>query len=208
MKRLLACLLALLCVLTACAKDAAFARDADGQGFTDTKNKIHYRALASAYEPATAGAEYGTYLDEAYDFSITFYEIPDLDPKQYLTDNYKTVYVAGDTLPNAAEWEISAVLICDYDAISVEVFRLTPAQDAAYIAELRALWFEGDGNAVSPMTGLKSTRRIQLTCAEYPWLFYCFTFSVYENGEAYFSDTQAGRTVQLTPSLAQRLQAY
>ncbi|MBQ3482559.1 MAG: hypothetical protein IJA78_00080 [Clostridia bacterium] len=208
MKRLLPLLLALLLLLTACGKKASFERDADGMGYTDTKTEVHYRLLEPAYVPAAVGEEIGFYQDREHDFTCTFYKIPELDPSVYLTDDQRNVYVAGDALPDASGWEIAAILVCDYDEVSVERFRLTAAADAATVAKIRTLWFEGDGSTFAPITGLVSTRRLQLMCDDYPNLFYCFTLSVYEGGDAYFSDTYTGRTVAVPAALATLLQQY
>jgi len=208
MKRLFPLLLALLLLLTACGERASFERDADGLGYTDTETDVHYRLLEPAYVSATLGEEVGFYLDKEHEFTCTFYQIPALDPSMYLADDQRNVYVAGDALPNAAEWALSAILVCEYDSVSDERFRLTVAENAATVAEIRALWFASTANAVTPMTGLVSTRRLQLTCDDYPNLFYCFTFSVYEGGEAYFSETYSGRTVAVPAALATLLQQY
>ena len=197
MKRIL--LLFLFCALLLCSCGTArFERDGDGYGYTDSKTGVHYTVLPSAYEAGRAGEAVGEYTDKAYGVLTTFYLIPDLDGALYLTDDNAYVYTAADPLPDAKQWNVSAVLVCDSDAISVESFRLT---QAAQIAEVKALWFEGEACEL-PMVKAIASRRLKLASADHPNLYYCFNFYAYESGEAYFYDAEAGRAVACSADLA------
>ena len=171
--------------------------------YTHKKTDREYQIMEPAYRAVARKKElYGFFEDKKHDTVCNFYEILQLDPNVYLTDDDGNVYVAGGVLPNAAEWEISAVAICDYEGKRIERFRLT---DDACVAQIRALWFEGDGDAVTPMKGLQSTRRVELVSTAYPNLHYCFTLSLYEGEQAFFSDSYTRRIVSVPYELASDL---
>lgn len=194
--KLFALLLTLTLLLCGCG-DARFERDSDGFGYTDTKSGAHYVALPSQYEAGRAGEAVGVYTNKQYNVTTTFYTIPDLDSSLYLTDDSGYVYTAADPLPDVKNWNVSAVLVCDSDAISVESFRLT---DAASIGEIRSLWLEGEACEL-PLVKASATRRLKLASADHPNLYYCFNFYAYESGEGYFYDAEAGRAVACSAEL-------
>ena len=67
--------------------------------------------------------------------------------------------------------------------------------------------FEGEGDAERPDFETPTLqRRIKLMFAEYPSLYYCFTFAVYEGGEAFLYDIGAGRAVAVPAALSATLQ--
>ncbi len=183
-----------LLLLTGCTR--RFERDTDGYGYTDARTDIHYTVLDSCYEAASVGEELGTYTDKKYDYTLQFYEIPELDSERFVTDNQRQVYCADDTLPDAAEWEIKELLIWDEDAISALVARVSDADD---IAAVTALWFEGE-EAELPMSKHLRFHRITLSCEEYPNIYYCFRFYVYEEG-CYLYDMESRRTVACTDAV-------
>lgn len=195
--KLLFAALALLLLLCGCSGGARFERDGDGFGYTDAKTGVHYVALPSQYEAGRAGDAVGAYTDRKFDVTTTFYAIPDLDSSLYLTDDNAYVYTAADPLPDAKTWQISAVLVCDSDAVSVESFRLT---DAASITAVRALWFEGEAVEL-PLVKASASRRLKLASVEHPNLYYCFNFYAYEDGTGYFYDAEAGRAVACSAEL-------
>lgn len=188
---ILALCLALALLLCACG-ETRFARDADGFGYTDTKTEIHYTALSSRYEAGSCGEAVGSYyIDKKDDPVTTFYLIPDLDGALYLTDDYGHVYTAAQTLPNAAEWNVTAISVCDEDAVS---FATSTIRDAATISLICSAWFEGEG-AELPMKRPSFSKRLKLSSPDYPNLYYCFSFFAFDEGEAYLFDTEDDRTV-------------
>ena len=73
--------------------------------------------------------------------------------------------------------------------------------------QLCELWFEGEGDAELPdFEQPTMKRRVKLMFAEYPSLYYCFTFAVYEGGEAFLYEIGSGRTVAVPAALADTLQ--
>lgn len=202
MKKLLLLLLPLLLLLSSCSNVRKFERDAEGYGYTDTKSGLYYVELDAAFEPASAGEAWGEYKNKKTEKTRTFRTIPELEPTLFLTDEYLNVYYAGDTPPDAAKWEVSAILVCEEDVISVEDFRFTTEGDTETVNAIRSLWFEGVGDGVLPFKDADYKRRIKLSCEAYPNLLYSFSFLAYDTGEAYFYDASSRRTVAVPDTLA------
>lgn len=202
MKKISLLLLSLVLLLSSCSDVRTFERDADGYGYTDKKSDLYYVELDAAFEPAQTGEAFGAYENKKTGATRTFSVIPDLDPALFLTDEYLNVYYAGEAPLNAAEWELSVILVCEEDVISVEDFRFTAQKDAATVAEIRSLWFEGAGDAALPFSDAVYKRRIKMSCDAYPNLLYCFSFLAYDSGESYFYDASSRRTVAVPDTLA------
>lgn len=201
MKKFALLLLSLVLLLSSCSGLRSFERDAEGYGYTDQRSDLYYVELDAAFEPAKTGEAFGEYENEKTGATRTFSVIPDLDPALFLTDEYLNVYYAGDVPLDAAKWELSMILVCDEDVISVEDFRFTAEKDAATVGTIRSLWFEGEGDALLPFGEATYTRRIKMSCDAYPNLFYCFSFFAYDSGEAYFYDVSSRRTVAVPDTL-------
>lgn len=180
-------LLALLLLLAGCG--SRFERDAEGLGYTDGKTDVYYTALSSSFEAGRAADEVGQYEDKKYGRTVTFYLIPDLDGTRFLTDGDGYVYCSDAQLPNVADWQLSAVLICEEDAISIEQARVT---DAAKLAAFRAAWLEGEESEL-PMQRAAYARRLKMASNSFPNLYYCISFYRYEDGSAYFYDREEKR---------------
>ncbi len=199
MKRLF--LLCFVCVLLlcSCAKGHTFVRSEDG--YTDQKTEITYRSLDAVYEPAKGGEAVGVYEHKSSGVTREFREIPDLDPKMFLTDDTLNVYYAGSAFVTADAWEVSVILVCEEDAISVERARFSAGTDDAVIERLRTLWFaEGDGT-VLPTNAPKVSYRLKISGTLYPNLLYSFSFLYYESGEAYFYNPIDRHTVAVPQDL-------
>ena len=204
MRRVKFAALLLLLPLLLCACGSRFSPDEQGTGYLDKKTDRHYLALPTAYEAASREAkETGAYVDKAHGRTVSFYPIPGLDAALFLTDDNAFVYCAADTLPNAQNWAISAVLVCEEDAVSVEDMRLT---DPAQIAPIRDAWFAGEQTEL-PLDRADFARRLKFTCEEYPNLYYCVSFYAYEDGTAYLRDAETGRVVVCPAASAEVLRS-
>lgn len=190
-------LLALLMLFTGCAAPT-FLRDEDGYGYTEKKSGRHYAAMNTAYEAARAGEQVGEYKDKKHDVTRVFLEIPGLDTHRFLTDATGLVYCTDDPLPSAADWTFTRVRVCEEEAVSVERGSVT---DAAVIAAIRTLWFEG-AEAELPAERASHSRRLKLQGEEYPEIYYCFRFFVYGDGSAYFYLAETRRAVAVSPDVA------
>ena len=206
MKRLLLLLLVPL-LLVSCSRPHRFTKGENGT-YVDARTDIAYTLLDTVFEPASRGEkEWGTYEDEDSGFVRTFYTIGALDSALFLADDTLCVYYAGSEELQPSTWTVTAALLCYEDATSVEHKRFTAADHAGVISELRTLWFEGEGNAEQPEFEQPTMkRRVKLMFVEYPSLYYCFTFAVYESGEAFLYDIGAGRTVAVPAALSNTLQ--
>jgi hypothetical protein len=178
-----------------------FSRDEDGYGYTSERTNVHYTVLDSCYEAAAVGEEFGEYTDKKYNYVTKFFEIPDLDSDLFLTDESRQVYCADKEFSTVDEWQVSALLICDEDAISVELSRLT---DAAEIATVTELWFAGEESEL-PLEEIKTNRRLKLASDDCPGIYYCVNYYIYESGAAYFYDIIARRAVSVPAALAEKI---
>ena len=197
--RVTALLLCALLLFAGC--NASFLRDEDGYGYTDKKSGRHYTVMSEAYEAARAGEQVGEYKDSKHGVTRVFSEIPGLDTARFLTDNYGVVYCADETLPNAEDLTFTVVRVCEEDAVSVERGSLA---DAVMIAALCENWFESE-EAELPMEKASYSRRLKLQSKEYPGIYYCFRFFVYEDGSAYFYLPETRRTVLVRADIAAAL---
>ncbi len=191
---LLICLLLTALLLAGCSSRFSLTES----GYTDGKTGRHYVALSPAFEAAGGGEEVGTFEDEVYGRVVRFRVIPGADATRFLTDEDGAVYCADAQLPDACAWEIAHVLICQEDAISVEIARVT---DAPSIAAVRAAWFEGE-ECELPLDAAKTVRHLKLVSDEYPGVYYCFRFYLYEDGSCYFYSTAQRRAVTVPAELA------
>lgn len=190
-------LLALLLLLCGCG--ARFSRAEDGTGYTDTKTDVYYTAWPSYFEAASRNSEaLGEYEDKKFERTISFYEIPELPTTRFLSDGDGYVYCADAQLPDASAWRFDKAWVCEEDAISVASGQLT---EAAVLSELTTLWFSAQ-ECELPMGRASFSRRLKLCSPDYPNLYYCFSFYVYENGEAYFYEAETRHTVRCPGALA------
>ncbi len=201
MKKLFPVLLALLLLFGGCRgnKATAFSLDEDGYGCTDSETGIHYVAWDLAFEPASVTAVKGVYTAKNGTYTRTYYEIPGLDPARYLGDSERGVW-GVTAAPDPKTLTPEALLVCEEQAESVEIYRFSTGKDDAVIAEILALWFEGEA-IEKPDGGRAFSRRLKLKSAELPGVYYCFDY--FTQGEnAYFYDVFWGRTVAVPAALA------
>lgn len=208
MKRIGLLLLLLVLLLSACSEQThTFVLSADG-GYLDEETDILYRALDSAYEASGAGNEVGRFANEAYDYEAVFYEIPDMDPNVFLTDDYGDVYFAGAELPDASRWEIDTVLVCRVVGELSEVKgRFAVDSHAALVEAVRAAWFEGDdlGPDVLLLERVTAHYPVKLGRVAYPNLYYAIELRVTESGNVYLTDKYGKRAVLLDAALSEQL---
>ncbi|MBE6703501.1 MAG: hypothetical protein E7585_08870 [Ruminococcaceae bacterium] len=203
MKRIVLLCLALSFLLCGCGRLRQLEKTEDG--YADEKKGIYYEILEPAYQPAFRGEAVAEYVNKERDVVRVFYEIPGLDTALFVADEYLNVYFAGEDAPNAALWQLEAVLVCEEEAISVERCRLSVDTDATEIAAVKALWFGEGENAVLPVGTPAHTFQIKLSGKEYPMLYYNFDLRIYESGQVYFYDAFSRRTVLVPVELAEKL---
>lgn len=194
-KSLLPILLAVLLLFASCEGKARFTVSEDGYLFTDRKTGVVYTALSPAFEPAKGSTECGKCRMPG-GTELTLREIPGLDPGIWLADDEKTLYFAGDSLPDPAEWTVSAVLFCEEDAISIERSRLTRAENGAALTAFTTTWFLGDAVELSPAFPT-FFRTAKLMFSEVSNIYYCITYYRYEDGSAVLFEQFSGRAVAL-----------
>lgn len=194
-KNFLLVLLAALLLFTACEKRARFTVSEDGYRFTDRRTGVTYTALSPAFEPAKGGNARGKCkLPDGTERTLR--EIPSLSPDLWLADDEKTLYYAGEGLPDPAEWELTTVLFCEDEGVSIERFRWTKTEEPEKITALAAVWFSGEETEFPP--GAPTLyRAVKLQGAEYPNIYYCIGYYQYEDGSAVLYEKFSGRCVSV-----------
>ena len=170
-------------------------------GYTDTKTGVHYVALSSAFEAAAGGEEVGTFEDETHGRTVRFRVIPGADATRFLTDEDGAVYCADEKEPDPATWKIKRILVCQEDMISVEIARVTVAEE---IQKIREIWFEGE-ECELPLDAAKGVRYLKVVSDDFPGVYYGFRFYVYEDGSYYFYSPSERRAVSVPEELAKTI---
>lgn len=194
---LLICLLLAALLLAGCSPRFSVTED----GYTDEKTGRHYVALSSAFEASGGGEEVGTFEDESYGRVVRFRVIPGADATRFLTDEDGAVYCADEQLPDPADWKLKRILICQEDAITVEIARVT---DTADMEAIRKAWFEGEACDL-PLDAAKSVRYLKMVSDDFPGVYYCFRFYVYEDGSYCFYSPTDRRAVSVSADLAEKI---
>ena len=190
----LLCLVLAALLLTGCSARFSVTEN----GYTDTKTERHYVALSSAFEAAAGGEEVGTFEDEKYGRVVRFRVIPGADAARFLTDEDGAVYCADEKPPDPASWKVKRVLICQEDAITVEIARMT---DEPSITALKEAWFDGEETEL-PLDPAKTVRYLKVVSDDYPGVYYCFKFYLYEDGSTCFYSAAERRAVKVPEELA------
>jgi hypothetical protein len=110
--------------------------------FVNKGAKLCYNYAPLSYEPTAVGEAY------AYcsDLDVTFCEIPGLDPKEWLTEEYAgaattVLYSASLSLPTLSELDPEKMFVC----LSGErVFSLATIEDEGAIDEIIRVFTEGE----------------------------------------------------------------
>ena len=190
-------LMALLLLCSACGP--RFVSDESGQGYVDSKTDIFYVAMPATFEAASREAEpIGQFKDDKFDRELSFYAIPSLDAELFVVDEYGFVYCAADPMPTFEDLSVNEVIVCEEDAVSVELFRITGVNS---IAELVRTWKIAE-DAELPMVKATQMRRLKMATTTHPNLYYCINFYAYEGGEAYLHDSESDRTVVCPAEIA------
>ena len=193
----LICLLLATLLLVGCG--ARF--DVTQTGYLDTKTDRHYTALSAAFEAAARGEEVGVFEDEKNGRVVTFYVIPNADASRFLTDEDGALYCADAVEPDASLWAISRILVCEEDAISVAIADI---EDAAVISEITRVWFESQKDEL-PLESATTVRRLKMECKDFPGIYYCINYYVYEDGSAYFYDMITRRATLVPAALGEQI---
>ena len=197
MRRLCVLLLLLALVFVGCS--ARFT--SSEEGYLDGKTGVAYHPLSEAYEAITGGDEVGAWESKIDDETLTFLEIPDADPLRFLTDEKGNVYCSDEAAPDASQWRVNKIHVCDESAISVAVATIT---DADTIAQIRTLWHEGEVDEL-PYSGFLLSRELKMPSEDCPGIYYCVLYYVYEDGSAYFYDRFERRAVLVSEDLVKKI---
>ena len=208
MKRLLVLSLALLLLLCSCSRGHKFQRTEAGNGYIDQKTDLTYTMLDISFEAAVQGEAVGTFTDKKRDITVTFHEIPSLEPTLFLADEDRNVYYAGEGVLDPAAWRIEAALVCEGDGTAiVERSRFTAEANAPTVEKIRDLWFEGEEANFLSLKAADKMYSIKLVSKDHPNLYYCFSFLAFDEGESYFYHAVSHRSVVVPADLVKQLRA-
>ena len=197
MRRFLILLLLLALTLVGCS--ARFTTTEGG--YLDEKTGKIYKPLTEAFEAISGGEEVGVWESTLYEDTLMFLEIPDADPARFLADERGNVYCSDETRPDASDWRVDQIYVCDVGSLSMAAGGIT---DADVIAQIRTLWYEGE-EAELPYSGLVVSRRLKMTSPDCPGIYYCVLYYVYEDGTAYFYDRFEARAVLVDEELMKQI---
>lgn len=209
MRRLLLIALALLLLLPLVACDKEEKQNIftlQNDGYTDSETGIWYRALPQAFEPVKSVGERGVAVYEDGTVKYRFLEMPDLNSRQWLCDDLRGIWYAGEWTVEPAELTPHALLVCEELSFSLERARLVQGTDDALIGEILTLWFAGE-TVDEPVGEITLVRRLRMISEQLPGIYYCFNFYMC-GGQGYFYDRFESRFVAVPQVLAERLAAY
>lgn len=189
MKKQICAVLALL-TLTGCSASLVNLKYEEGQ-LINKRLGLAYNAAPTNYEPVSVGEAYGYYGD----IDMTLYQIPGLDPREWLTQAYAgsatTVFYSDDqTLPTLAEMAPTKIHVCTGDTIT---YGLTTVEDADVVAQTVELFTNGEA-AEWPLLDSLDTYELKFASEAWPHLYYNLTYYEYEDG-IYLYDRNSKRCV-------------
>lgn len=196
MKRFLVLLLALMLALCSCTGARDLELSEDGEGYLDRRSGLVYLQMEPLYEATATGDVFAEFEDERGTVH-EFFEIPQLSVEQFLADQYRHVYLAGDDFVTADEWELSAVSLCQENAISVVLKEYRVADHAETVSKIRDLWFDGEVAEFLPPARPDTIYSVKFSTAAYANLMYSFSFYHFEGGDGYLYSADLDRVVKV-----------
>lgn len=197
-RSLLAAALALLLALTACGKDNTHLLTAEDGVYRNEEAGLAYVIAPLCYEPQAVGEAYA-YLKSG-SMTITLYEVADLDPKLWLTEEYSGVsfmLVSPDLeLPDLAGFNPDTIHLCVQNNT---VWEFATVTDQAEIDEIVRLFTEGEAlpyPAATPDTHL----RLKFSSLDYPGIYYDLVYMDFGDVR-YLCDRGSKRCVEIGDQL-------
>ncbi len=162
--------------------------------FINKGEKLCYDYAPIAYEPASVGDAYA-YCDDP---EITLYEIPGLDPSDWLTEEYAgasttVLYNAELRLPSLDELDPDKMFVC---LSGDRVFSLATVEDEAVIDEIIRVFNEGE-EAVWPLINSTLIYNLKfLSEKNAPGIYYNLIYGEFAEGN-FLYEQGSGRCVEV-----------
>ena len=191
---LIAAALALMLALTACGKnDTTLLTSKDGV-YRNEEAGLAYVIAPLCYEPQAVGEAYAHFKSGS--MTITLYEVADLDPKLWLTEEYSGVsfmMVSPDLeLPDLAGFAPDTIHLCVQNNTVWEFSTIT---DQAEIDEVVRLFTEGE-TVPYPVGDPDTHLRLKFSSPSYPGVYYDLVYKDYGDVR-YLCDRQTKRCVEM-----------
>jgi len=162
--------------------------------FVNKGENLTYNFAPISYEPVSVGEPYAYCAD----FEITFYEIPGMDPKEWLTEEYAgsattVLYNENITLPTLAELDPDKMFVC----LSGErVFSLATIEDQAAIDEIIRVFTESE-EKLWPHTDATLTYHLKFYSEKNaPAIYYNLIYAEFAEGN-FLYEQSTGRCVEV-----------
>lgn len=193
-KSLAAAALALMLALTACGKESTPLLTAEDGVYRNEEAGLAYVIAPLCYEPQAVGEAYAHFKSGS--MTITLYEVSDLDPKLWLTEEYSGVSFMmvspGLELPDLAGFAPDTIHLCVQNNT---VWEFATVTDQAEIDEVVRLFTEGE--AVQYPVGTPDMHlRFKFSSPDYPGVYYNLVYADFGDAR-YLYDRQTKRCVEM-----------
>lgn len=193
-RSLFAAALALTLAITACGKEDTHLLTPKDEVYRNEEAGISYVVAPMCYEPQAVGDPYAHFKSGS--MTITLYEVDELDPKLWLTEEYwggVTMFVSPDiTLPDLAGFSPNTIHLCVQNNT---VWEFATVTDQAAIDEVVRLFTEGEA-APYPVGDPDMHLRFKFSSPNYPGIYYNLVYADF-GGVRYLYDRQTKRCVEM-----------
>lgn len=162
--------------------------------FINKGENLYYNYAPISYEPVSVGEPYAYCAD----MEMTFCEIPGVDPKEWLTEEFSgtattVLYNENITLPTLAELDPDKIFVC----LSGErIFSLATVEDQAAIDEIIRVFNEGE-EAVWPLVNATLTYHLKFYSEKNaPAIYYNLIYGEFAEGN-FLYEQGTGRCVEV-----------
>ncbi len=168
-------------LLTGCSEDGSLVKlTYENDRFVSKRARLSYNYAPLSYEPAVVGDPYAYCTDP----DIFLCDIPGLDPKKWLTEEYAgtstTVLYSEDiTLPTLGEIEADTVYLC---MAGERVFSLAEIRDDTGIQRLTDAFLNGEPTRL-PHSEATTVYSLKFSSVkDLPGLYYTILYGEYAEG--------------------------
>lgn len=182
MKRIISYVTVVLLLLsallsTSCGSLVVLSKSDDGMLVNKSKG-LEYTYAPTYIEPVSVGDEYAVYKRSG----MTLYEIPGLDPTQWLCEEYtgsSMVFYSPDIeIPTLEEFAPVTVYICVSDEITIAV---ATVDDAETIAAVVDAYMNGE-EVTYPLVDSIAYYQLKFASDTYKGIYYNLTYAVFDEG--------------------------
>ena len=193
-KSLAAAALAFLLTLTACGKVSTPLLTAEDGIYRNEESGLAYVIAPLCYEPQSVGEAYAHLKSGS--MTVTLYEVSDLDPKLWLTEEYSGIsfmMVSPELeLPDLAGFAPDTIHLCVQNNT---VWEFATVTDQAEIDEVVRHFTEGEA-VPYPAATSDMHLRLKFSSPDYPGVYYNLVYVDYGDAR-YLYDRESKRCVEM-----------